>query len=254
MGGKSSPINGLGVAYWTTTHQTISLNWAKGGIGLQVSTDRLHFTPVISQALMLTAPGDWGRHNGFELVSYPDLVDAKTGLNQLSDHWLLTYMYLNPGEDFSKRYLIFRPVDISWSRAPGEPEVGEMLTHWYDATHHDHWATIAPVPGNYIAYRLVAQLGYMMTTPDPAKPTIELEECISKWPGPPDRILIQKGVCEKNDYQLLRSAGFVYTTATRSLFTAATPKPNTLTSLPIPRTATTWVSVKPSSATISNNE
>jgi hypothetical protein len=213
VGGKSSPIDGLGVAYWSTTHQTVSLNWAKGGIGLQVSADRLHFTPVFSQPLMLVAPGDWGRHNGLELVSYPDLIDAKTGLNQLGDHWLLAYMYLNPGESFAKRYLIFRPVDISWSRAADEPEVGEMLTHWYDASHHDHWATIAPVPGNYTAYRLVAQLGYMMTAPDPAKPTIELEECLSKWPGPPDRILIQKGVCEKNGYQLLRSAGFVYSTA-----------------------------------------
>jgi hypothetical protein len=29
---------------------------------------------------------------------------------------------------------------------------------------------------------------------------------------PPDRLLIQRGVCEKNDYQRLRSAGFVYTT------------------------------------------
>jgi hypothetical protein len=121
-------------------------------------------------------------------------------------------MYLNPGENFSKRYLIFRPIDISWSRRPDEPEVGEMLTHWY-AAHHDHWATIAPVPGNYTAYRLVAQLGYVMTVADSAKPTVELEECISKWPGAPDRILIQKGVCEKNDYQHVRRAGFVYTTA-----------------------------------------
>jgi hypothetical protein len=39
-------------------------------------------------------------------------------------------MYLNPGENFGKRYLIFRPVDVSWSREAGEPEVGEMLTHW----------------------------------------------------------------------------------------------------------------------------
>jgi hypothetical protein len=67
-------------------------------------------------------------------------------------------------------------------------------------------ATIAPVPGNYSPYRLVAQLGYMMTAPDPPKPTVELEECLSKWPGHPDRILIQKGVCETQDYQRLRSA------------------------------------------------
>jgi hypothetical protein len=211
VGGKSSPIDGMGSAWWNTTGETIGLNWVKGGMGLVTSADHLHFTVILSQPLMLTEPGDWSRKNGLELVSYADLVDRKTGLNQLGDHWLLAYMYLNPGENFGKRYLIFRPVDISWSRSPGEPEVGEMLTHWYDAAHHDHWATTAPVPGNYSAYRLVAQLGYVMTAPDPSKPTVELEECLSKWPGHPDRILIQKGVCERNDYQRLRSAGYLYT-------------------------------------------
>ncbi len=213
VGGKSSPINGGGSAWWNTTDETIGLNWVKGGLGLVASRDRIHLTPIFSQPIMLTESGDWSRKNGLELVAYPDLIDAKTGLNQLSDHWLMAFMWLNPGENFGKRYLVFRPVDISWSRAPGEPLVGEMLTHWYDAAQHDHWTTIAPVPDNYSAYRLVAQLGYMMTTPDPAKPTVELEECLSKWPGHPDRILIQKGVCETQDYQRLRSAGFVYATA-----------------------------------------
>lgn len=83
----------------------------------------------------------------------------------------------------------------------------------FSTSANDSCALSLKVPGNYSAYRLVAQLGYMMTAPDPAKPTADLEECISKWPGPPDRLLIQRGVCEKNDYQRLRSAGFVYTTA-----------------------------------------
>jgi hypothetical protein len=212
VGGKSSPIDGGGVAWWNTAGETIGLNWVKGGIGLDASQDRLHFKQVFPQPLMLAEPGDWSRKNGLELIAYPDLIDAKTGLNQLSDHWLLAYMYLNPGENFGKRYLVFRPVDISWTRGQGEPLAGEMLTHWYDAAHHDHWTTTAPVPGNYSAYRLVAQLGYVMTAPDPASPAVELEECISKWPGAPDRILIQKGVCETQDYQRLRSAGFVYKT------------------------------------------
>jgi hypothetical protein len=127
-------------------------------------------------------------------------------------------MYLNPGESFGKRYLIFRPGDITWSRAPGEPQVGEMLTHWYNAAEHDHWATTAPVPGNYAAYKLVAQLGYVMTAPpDSTEKSVEREECLSQWPGHPDHILIQKGVCETQGYNRLRSAGFVF----------AAPQPNT---------------------------
>jgi hypothetical protein len=208
--GKAIPLDGAGVAYWTTIGETVGLRWVKGGTGLAVSGDHLHFTPVLSQPLMLIEPGDWARKTGLELVAYADLIDAQTGLNQLGDHWLLAYMYLNPGENFGKRYLVFRPVDISWSRAPDEPPVGEMLTHWYDAAKHDHWATTAPVPGNYAAYKLVAQLGYTMTAPDPKRASTELEECVSQWPGHPDHILIQKGVCETHGYRRLRSAGFIF--------------------------------------------
>ena len=210
VGGKSSPIKGGALAWWATTQQSVGLDWVKGGLGIQASEDRINFTPVLPQSIMLAEPGDWSRKNGLELVSYPSLIDAKTGLNQLSDHWLLAYMYLNPGEDFGKRYLVFRRGDISWSRAAGEPKVGEMLTHWYDAAQHDHWATTAPVPGNYSAYKLVAELGYMMTAPDPREASVELEECVSKWPGHPDHILIQKGACETQDYKRLRSAGWVF--------------------------------------------
>lgn len=213
VAGKATPIDGIGEAYWTTIGETIGLKWMKGGTGLAVSEDHVHFTPVLAQPIMLIEPGDWSRKNGLELVAYGDLIDAHTGLNQLGDRWLLAYMYLSPGENFGKRYLVFRPVDITWSRAPGEPPVGEMLTHWYDAAQHDHWATAAPVPGNWAAYKLIAQLGYMMTAPDPKEPSIDLEECVSTWPGHPDHILIQKGVCETHGYRRLRSAGFIFSAA-----------------------------------------
>jgi hypothetical protein len=211
--GKSTPIDGSGVAWWTTIHEMIGLKGVNGKIGISQSSDLLHFTPILSQPLMLVEPGDWARKNGLELVAYTVAIDAHTGLNQLGDHWLLAYMWLNPGESFGKRYLIFRPIDISWGRAPNEPQVGEMLTHWYNKAQHDHWATTAPVPGNWAAYGMVAQLGYTMTAPNPAQTSVELEECINKWPGHPDRILIQKGVCETQGYQRLRSAGFIYATS-----------------------------------------
>jgi hypothetical protein len=211
--GKSSPIDGFGVGFWSTIHSFIGLKGLNGKIGISVSSDQIHFTPILSEPLMLIEPGDWARKNGLELVSYSDLIDAHTGLNQLGDHWLLAYMYLNPGENFGKRYLIFRPVDISWSRAPAEPQVGEMLTHWYNAAEHDHWATTAPVPGNWAAYRMVGQLGYMMTAPDSKEASTELEECVSQGPGHLDHILIQKGICETQGYKRLRSAGFLFSAA-----------------------------------------
>ena len=84
--------------WWKTTGETVGLKWVKGGIGLITSADRLHFQLALPQPLILTEPGDWSRKNGLELISYPDLIDARTGLNQLDDHWLLAYMYLNPGD------------------------------------------------------------------------------------------------------------------------------------------------------------
>ncbi len=52
VGGKSSPIVGGGVAYCTTTRETVGINWVRGGgLGLLASPDRLHFTAVLSQPL-----------------------------------------------------------------------------------------------------------------------------------------------------------------------------------------------------------
>ncbi|HXP88248.1 MAG TPA: hypothetical protein VN841_26190, partial [Bryobacteraceae bacterium] len=52
VGGKSSPIDGGGVAWWKTTGETVGVNWVKGGVGLVTSADRLHFTSILSQPLM----------------------------------------------------------------------------------------------------------------------------------------------------------------------------------------------------------
>jgi len=209
VGGKSSKAGGAD-AYWLTTDEMVGVTNVSQGLGLSVSKDYLNFTNLLSQPMMLLEYGDWGRKNGLELYAYEDLIDAKTGLNQLSDHWLLAYMYLKPGEGFDKRYLVFQPVDISWGRKPGEPEAGVMLTHWYSARLHEHRATVSPVPGNYSQYRLVGELGYLMTAPDPKQKSVELEECVSKSKEHPDYILFEKGECETQGYQRLRNVGYAY--------------------------------------------
>jgi hypothetical protein len=38
--GKASTVDGLGVAWWTTTDQVLGINWVKGGMGLQASDDQ----------------------------------------------------------------------------------------------------------------------------------------------------------------------------------------------------------------------
>lgn len=210
VGGLSSPVDALAVGYWSSADRTIAVKWKGAGIGISLSQDRIHFTDPLPGPLMLAEPGDWSRRNGLELVAYHDLIDAKTGLNVLGDHWLMVYMYLKPKEGFDKRYLVFRPVDVQHSRRADEPASAVMLAHWYDAAHHDHVSTIAPLPGNWSTYGLVEQSGYLMTAPDATRKTVALEECVSKWSGHPDHILIEKGACETQDYDRLRAAGFVF--------------------------------------------
>jgi hypothetical protein len=62
----------------------------------------------------------------------------------------------------------------------------------------------------YSAYKLVGELGYVLTAPDPAHASVEPEECVSDEPGHADHILIEKGACESHGYRRLRSAGFGY--------------------------------------------
>ena len=60
--------------------------------------------------------------------------------------------------------------------------------------------------GNHNQYKLIRQLGYLMTAPDPKQRTVELEECVNQWPGHPDHILIEKSVCETHGNNRLRKS------------------------------------------------
>jgi len=219
LGGDSTPLaKGVGntVARWTTTGEIVNLGAApngSGGLGLLFSQDHVNFT-ALSQPLIARDPGShWHRPGDpHELLAYWSLIDAKTGQNQLSDHWLLSYLDIQPNEAFRKRYLVFRPVEISRSRQPDEPPVAVLLARWYNAKLHDHWSTIAAVPGNYSDYKLQAQSGYLMTAADPKRPSVELVECASQQGQHLDHILAPKGECENHGYQDQRIAGWVFST------------------------------------------
>jgi hypothetical protein len=217
LGGDASKSNGNtggSVSYWPTTGETVQVTWVPGGMGLAFSQDRLNFTNL-GEPLLKLDTGRWDRKGPpNELLAYGTLIDGETGRNQLGDHWLLAYMYLQPNESFDKRYLVFRRIEISRSRRPDEPQVAVMLAHWYSARLHEHWSTLAPVPGNYSEYRLVAQSGYLMTVADPKRPAVELEDCVSLQGRHHDHILMAKDdACESHGYQRLRSVGFVYSAA-----------------------------------------
>jgi hypothetical protein len=207
IGGKATPVETGPMAFWLPENKSVALTRVKGGFGLQLSSDYIHFTPLFAEPLVLQEGMDWSRKDGRDLWSYQVLIDAMTGSNQLSDHWLLVYMYLRPQDKFDKRSLVFQRVDMARNRKPDEPEVGVMLTDWIQLDKPYHVSTLAPVPGHF---KVNTQLGYTMTAADSKRKSVELEECVNQLPGHPDEIVMAKGACVKQKYQPLRSAGWVF--------------------------------------------
>jgi hypothetical protein len=211
LGGDATKLGGVStaVARWTTTGQTVGVGWMAGGLGLFFASDRTTFS-ALREPLLAIHPGSWNRPDPSEVLAYFTLLDAGNGGNQIGDKWMLAYTYVQPNESFSQRYVVFRPIDVSISPTPISPQVGVLLARWYNKALHDHWSTTAAVPGNNAAYVLEAQSGYLMTAADRTKRSVELEECVSQWPGHPDHFLGLKGECVGHGYQRLRTAGWVY--------------------------------------------
>jgi hypothetical protein len=213
LGGDASSLAGStggSVSYWSTAAIEVSVGWVPGGMGLAFSQDRLSFTNLPARLMPLDY-GNWARPDPHELEAYMSLIDARTGANQLSDHWLMAYLYIQPNESFDKRYLVFRPIEASRSRRRDEPQAAIALAHWYSVKKHEHWSTTAPVPGNYNDYQLIAQSGYLLTATDAQRPTIEIDDCVKQQGTHHDHILMQKKeVCESHGYKRERTVGWVF--------------------------------------------
>jgi hypothetical protein len=212
LGGEATNLGSKlnkGAARWKTNGSTILVGSNPDGPTIFFSSDHVRFT-ALAEPLLDTDRENWKRPNPTELIAYADLLDASDGSNQLGDSWYLVHTYLQPGETFKERYIVFRPVDVSILPSPISPQVGVLLARWYDPALHDRWTTTAPVPGNGVTYRLDAKLGYVMTISDPAKPAVALEDCVRTDGRHPDHLLTVAGLCETQGYERLRPAGWVY--------------------------------------------
>jgi hypothetical protein len=194
-----------------------SRGFGADGLGAGRSRAILHQRPndvmALREPLLVLDPGVWQRPAPSELVTYPVLLDAGNGSNQLSNSWMLVYAYSPPNGGRAEKYLVFRDIDVSIAKSTITPQVGTLLARWYSAALHDRWSTTAPVPGNGTSYKLEARSGYLMTVADVGSPTVELEDCVSMPPGHPDHLLAEKGFCAAHAYQRLRTAGWVYAEA-----------------------------------------
>jgi hypothetical protein len=210
LGGAASRIgngSGTSVARWCTTGEFVFTGWVPGGVGLFLSHDHTTLAPLPGPILPLDAGGK--SPTSSDRLLYMVLLDAKTGANQLSNHWSMVYAFWPANEPRDHKYLVFRDVEVSVEAAPVAAQTAVLLARWYNPALHDRWSTTAPVPGNYAAYKLDAQSGYLLTGPS-AQASVELEDCVTQRPGHPDHLLAEKGFCEAHDYQRLRTAGWLY--------------------------------------------
>ncbi|MGY4159539.1 hypothetical protein ACVINW_005381 [Bradyrhizobium sp. USDA 4461] len=215
LGGEATRLmagSGVSVARWTTSDELILTGWVPGGLGLFLTRDHVTLK-AMPEPLLALDPGVWQRPAPSELVTYPVLLDATNGGNQLSNTWMLVHAWSPPGGGHADHYLVFRPIEVTRSDTPSGAQVGVQLARWYNSGLHDRWSTTGPVPGNGSAYRLEARSGYLMTTAHADAPTTELEDCVSERPGHPDHLLAEKGFCESRAYHRLRTAGWVYAQA-----------------------------------------
>ncbi|PTL75164.1 hypothetical protein [Vitiosangium sp. GDMCC 1.1324] len=218
LGGEATGLGALGssAAHWVTQDQILLLGTDEwfGGLKASFSSDK-HSFRTLGEPLILLDGDSWKRPAPTELIAYPSVLSPDTVDHEIRNPFILTYTYVQPGEGFDKRYLVFRDVWMWMSPTPVSPQVGIALSRWYNATTQDRWSTTAPVPNGDGAYVYEGLLGYLMTKPHPTLATVKLEDCVSDWPGHPDHLLAD---CAADGYSWLRTAGWVF----------EEPQPNTL--------------------------
>lgn len=209
---------GTSASSWTATGATILLGNDARGLVAFISRDPVAFAGVTAP-LLPTGPQQWVRPAPSELVAYPVLVDRATGGSAIGSAATLLYTYLEPDEDFSRRYLVARDITLVLQPEPAMPQVGVLLGRWRDAGSGARVSSTGPVAP--VGRTLVpdGDAGYLMTEPDPGRPSVELDEC-DAGRGTFDRAL-QPGGCTAPLSRRLRTAGWVYATeqpGTRALY------------------------------------
>ena len=94
------------------------------------------------------------------LIAYPSANHLHGG-NEWSNHFVLFYLYLEPGANFEKRYLVRQHVWVaSPSATARETTVKLRLAQHYNAQRTDYWSTTSMTPN----YQFQHNLGFLSTS------------------------------------------------------------------------------------------
>lgn len=196
---------GMSSAYWTDTGVILLLATLDSSLHLSVSEDKVYFGTV-AEPLVLYDEYNWKRPAPTELYAYPSMV-ADQGLNNISSHFFLTYMYVPPNEDFTQRYLVTQEGWITSSDGPQYPQMRTALSRWISKDGRT-WTTTGPTISPSHSYAHDSSLGYLMTAPPRQGIGMKLDECFSDLTG--IGFLAEAGHCEAEGSTRRRSAGYVF--------------------------------------------
>lgn len=201
-----------------------------------VAGDPTHWEPAAAGPLFTAKWSSWARNNASsELFGYPGLAALHgTGGGVPSGGAFVYVTYLNPGQTFSERYLVRRPLQFyngSGATAPGAapPPALAALSAWRaDGAALREWVTSGPVTpasfaaaGGVIVYANASRAGTPLALlataapPAPAPVLRELVDCALPAPcGAVALALLQE--CGKGALlggAVLRTSGWVAATA-----------------------------------------
>jgi hypothetical protein len=207
-GGTGAGLNGfvgMSAAYWSGPDVVLVLGSQATSLQLSISEDKVHFGAVPDPVILYDAY-NWQRPAPTELYAYPSMI-ADRGFSDIREHFILTYMYVPPGEDFSQRYLVAQEGMIGAAARPQTPQVRTALSRWIDVSGRT-WTTTGPTISRGQSFSYDKALGYLMTAPLQLGAAIKLDECFSARNGV--GFLAGAGHCASAGGERRRPAGYAF--------------------------------------------
>jgi len=208
LGGVAAALDGavgMSSAYWTGAEAVLLLATAPAAMQLSVSRDKLHFF-TLAEPIVLYDANEWKRPAPSDLYAYPSMV-AEHGFNNIGSRFYLTYTYVPPGADFTRRYLVVQEAAIEMGRVPQHPQVRTALSRWMAAS-DVMWATTGPPIAGARSYAYDVRVGYLMTSPPSELPSVRLDECFLPREG--SGFVAEAGRCAAEGAERRRVAGYVF--------------------------------------------
>lgn len=228
VGGRSDELNGIaGTAVYRVpgaADALVSVGMAWGGpLAISWGDGVTQFAAADAGPIFTFTRSSWVRDkNSSELCGYPALASARGSPDRtlnVSTPLFVFFTYLARGDDFSRRWLIRRPLRVLQSAsasAATPPTALATLSLWTDAAGERRWATTGAVtpstPGNY---SFTASIALVATSPTPvAAALVALTDCVSDQFGAVVLTLPDEcGSGAFNGGKSLRVSGFIATTA-----------------------------------------